>query len=268
MSQKKEVPGSLGAFLKDGIEEAQCNICLEAFDNNHVPIQIKECGHHFGKGCLEKWLKTEASRVGTCPTCRGVLFTAKAKSATRNNQPTAPPTPDRFVQFYIESERARRSTRSGFLAKLWIAVQQLGRANALTTVFHPLDAVVQAYNQVNIHGAVERMPELRVLFPYISYFSHHNDNSSCPLIAVANSLCTLSNIRQLGFYAFGGCLGRRLWRFIPSQARLLLCYYGRDCATRRGDYTSTTSTAIHPVTTRGVFYTCFSASWRCIALNA
>jgi hypothetical protein len=198
MSQKKEVPGSLRAFLKDGIEEAQCNICLEAFDNNHVPIQIKECGHHFGKGCLEKWLKTKASRVGTCPTCRGVLFTAKAKSATRNNQPTAPPTPDRFVQFYIESERARQSTRSGFLAKLWIAVQQLGRANALTTVFHPLDAVVQAYNQVNIHGAVERMPELRVLFPYISYFSHHNDNPSCPLIAVANTLCTLSNICNSG----------------------------------------------------------------------
>jgi hypothetical protein len=49
MSQKKEVPGSLRAFLKDGIEEAQCNICLEAFDNNHVPIQIKSAATTLAK---------------------------------------------------------------------------------------------------------------------------------------------------------------------------------------------------------------------------
>jgi hypothetical protein len=55
MSEKKLVPSSLRAFMKDGTETAVCSICTEPFDEKHVVIQIKECGHHFGKECLESY---------------------------------------------------------------------------------------------------------------------------------------------------------------------------------------------------------------------
>jgi hypothetical protein len=57
MNRKNSVPGSLRALLKDGVEAAECSICAQPFDSMHIVIQIKQCGHHFGKDCLERWLK-------------------------------------------------------------------------------------------------------------------------------------------------------------------------------------------------------------------
>jgi hypothetical protein len=51
MASQKPVPSSLKDFLKEGVEAAECTICREPFDNTHVVIQIKECGHVMGKIC-------------------------------------------------------------------------------------------------------------------------------------------------------------------------------------------------------------------------
>jgi hypothetical protein len=90
MSKNRSVPNSLRAFLNDGVEAAECSICTEPFDSTHVIIQIKECGHHFGKECLKNWLKQKDSK-GTYPTYRGVLFAKKAKVRGESSTATAIP---------------------------------------------------------------------------------------------------------------------------------------------------------------------------------
>lgn len=62
-------------FLARGLELAECSICREPFDVAHLPYQIRECGHVFGKVCLEAWLNQSGTQ-GTCPQCRSILFGA------------------------------------------------------------------------------------------------------------------------------------------------------------------------------------------------
>ena len=73
------LPSNRADFLAHGLELAECSICREPFDNAHWPYQIRECGHTFGRVCLEAWLQQSDSR-GTCPQCRSVLFEAFSAS--------------------------------------------------------------------------------------------------------------------------------------------------------------------------------------------
>jgi len=68
-------PSNRADFLAHGLELAECSLCREPFDSDHWPYQIRECGHIFGRVCLEAWLK-QSDTQGTCPQCRCILFGA------------------------------------------------------------------------------------------------------------------------------------------------------------------------------------------------
>uniref|UniRef100_A0A0C9QVM2 RING-type E3 ubiquitin transferase n=1 Tax=Wollemia nobilis TaxID=56998 RepID=A0A0C9QVM2_9CONI len=46
-------------------EDAECCICLSAYDNG-VELRELPCGHHFHCACIDKWLRINA----TCPLCK------------------------------------------------------------------------------------------------------------------------------------------------------------------------------------------------------
>jgi hypothetical protein len=66
-------------FLAHGLELAECGICKDPFDLSHWPYQIRECGHVFGRTCLEEWLQ-QSDTEGTCPQCRSILFERETES--------------------------------------------------------------------------------------------------------------------------------------------------------------------------------------------
>ncbi|KAF2868466.1 hypothetical protein BDV95DRAFT_597322 [Massariosphaeria phaeospora] len=77
-------------FLRDGMEPAECAICMEPYAEGHMPVQVKTCGHQFGDNCLEKWVNTDENiGEGTCPTCRGILY----QSLSRRRDASPPPVP-------------------------------------------------------------------------------------------------------------------------------------------------------------------------------
>lgn len=45
-----------------------CHICLHNYEKN-VSITLLNCGHHFDRGCCEKWIITK----NTCPCCRSFI---------------------------------------------------------------------------------------------------------------------------------------------------------------------------------------------------
>jgi hypothetical protein len=110
MSERKSVSNSLKAFLKNGVEAAECSICRDPVDNSHVVIWIKECGHLFVKKCSENWLKQKDSKR-ICPACCGVLFMKKPKVrvaqdviASPRPHSDAPLTPARFNAYYTNTD--------------------------------------------------------------------------------------------------------------------------------------------------------------------
>jgi hypothetical protein len=66
-------------FLAHGLELAECAICKDPFDSSHWPYQIRDCGHVFGRTCLEEWLQ-QSDTKGTCPQCRSILFERETES--------------------------------------------------------------------------------------------------------------------------------------------------------------------------------------------
>ncbi|KAH7074578.1 hypothetical protein BKA63DRAFT_414641 [Paraphoma chrysanthemicola] len=206
MSEKEYAHNSLNSFLEDGIERARCNICLEAFDHSHIPIQIKECGHHFGRKCLEKWLRTKGSSEGTCPTCRGVLFKAKPRLAPQMSQPAAPPSLDPFIHYYGQIENVAHSYQCGFLTDLWLAKQRIMLPRSNVT-----DMIFIAFEQVRPADEEEHRPEFAMLLPYISYLKNSGDTTNCPLTALARTIITLSKICGPRFRP-----SNLLWRVITS----------------------------------------------------
>jgi len=194
MDQKKSVPGSLQAFLKDGVEAAECSICTEPFGNQHVVVQIKECGHHFGRNCLEKWLM-QKNTTGTCPTCRGVLFKKKRKNHHSQatiasvNQPSLPPQAPRaitFNEYYSNAENIEQSNRDGFLSKAW----------SFRALSGPTHTVLQAYDADNDPSRTSNSTERRMLAPYIEVLRPaFNSNSvaslHCPVVGLARTLSQL-----------------------------------------------------------------------------
>jgi len=202
MEQKRPVPTSLAAFLKDGVEAAECTICKEPFDSNHVVIQIKECGHFMGKACLEKWLQQKTSE-GTCPTCRGVLFTAKKGTKRSRTVPRdattaqasseVPLTPAQFNAYYGESENIERSNRNGFLSKLWKHVPPPASDGAAARRATAKTAIMRAFEESNFFLASnESNAEQRVLTPYVRRLQQPAASDvSCPLIQLVQTLSRL-----------------------------------------------------------------------------
>lgn len=180
MGQKNLVPDSLQAFLKDGVEVAECSICIETFNDEHVIVQIKECGHHFGRNCLENWLK-QKDTTGTCPTCRSVLFKKKRMNHSSQatiasvNQPSLPPQAPRaitFNKYYSNAENVEQSSRDGFLSKAW----------SFRALFRPTYTVLQAYDADNDPSMTSNSAERRMLVPYIEVLRPaFNSNSAAPL---------------------------------------------------------------------------------------
>ncbi|KAF1851067.1 uncharacterized protein K460DRAFT_328629 [Cucurbitaria berberidis CBS 394.84] len=153
MGASKTVPSSLKEFLENGIETVVCSICTEPFDEKHVVVEIKDCGHQFGQICLEKWLEQNKTQ-GTCPMCRDVLFSVprpKHKLIT-----IAPVSPTRFCEYYNQVDNVVASAHSGFLARLW---SNLYRMYADGEV-HLSRATMQAFDSLS-------GPEHDALYPYI-----------------------------------------------------------------------------------------------------
>lgn len=201
MAQQNPVPGSLKDFLADGIEAAECTICTEPFDNEHVVIQTKECVHVMGKLCLEKWLRQNKSQ-GTCPPCRGVLFkTETTKKKTRpiprleNTNPSGfSPTFERSSIYYGNRAVLERSIQTGFLNGLWTGV--LARSmNGEGIVSPPVlsACIVAAYDQLHLHSPDERSEGV-FLAPYIPRTYFPTTAPLCSLTQLAGVLCKFSKI--------------------------------------------------------------------------
>lgn len=212
MSQKSSVPRSLQAFMKDGIEAADCSICREPFDNTHIVIQIKECGHHFGKNCLEKWLQLNGPK-GTCPHCRGVLFTSSPQTRVSQNvappprAPGTPPSPTNFNVWYANIDNRRQSSRIGFLSKIWHLIVP-ERSSTITPVMPTKDHIIWVHNAdshllTDQHNVAER----EMLTPYMRKRS--TDRHSCPLISLTKTLSQLFSFCAPTFVPSDG-----LWRAI------------------------------------------------------
>lgn len=61
-------------FFANNLDDIDtCSICMEAFDEKHIPARIRgqgQCRHIFGKDCLKEWLEENTN----CPICREELF--------------------------------------------------------------------------------------------------------------------------------------------------------------------------------------------------
>jgi E3 ubiquitin-protein ligase RFWD3 len=55
----------------DDMDGETCPICLDSWGNSgeHRLVALK-CGHLFGSHCVERWLKAQAAKERSCPTCK------------------------------------------------------------------------------------------------------------------------------------------------------------------------------------------------------
>ncbi|KOB67534.1 RING finger and WD repeat domain-containing protein 3 [Operophtera brumata] len=55
----------------EDIDGESCPICLDSWGNSgdHRLVALK-CGHLFGAGCVERWLKAKPIKDRSCPTCK------------------------------------------------------------------------------------------------------------------------------------------------------------------------------------------------------
>jgi hypothetical protein len=204
MNRKNSVPGSLRAFLKDGVEAAECSICAQPFDSTHIVIQIKQCGHHFGKDCLERWLKQKDSR-GTCPTCRGVLFVKKAKVRGNSSIPAPLPairaqplTLARFNEYYQQPGNIELSNRGGFLRQIWTIIQP-GTNGVAGQLAFVKSATIRAFDTGNDFSTDEHTPERDMLAPYIQRLKSRNANLACPIMGLVQTISKLFTFCAPGF---------------------------------------------------------------------
>jgi hypothetical protein len=56
------------------LDELECIICDEPFNETHPPVIIRSCHHLFGSRCLRTWVLSSNRNHNRCPICRGVLF--------------------------------------------------------------------------------------------------------------------------------------------------------------------------------------------------
>ncbi|TBU53011.1 hypothetical protein BD310DRAFT_183164 [Dichomitus squalens] len=59
--------GTYGDWVRPGVTEERCPICLDDYDAKDACLRVPACSHWFHEGCLQQWLKT----ARTCPVCRG-----------------------------------------------------------------------------------------------------------------------------------------------------------------------------------------------------
>ncbi|KAF2252890.1 hypothetical protein BU26DRAFT_211120 [Trematosphaeria pertusa] len=58
----------------ENLEPLTCSLCLEKYGNDHVPVELPDCGHVFGDHCIIQWFETESENNNKCPLCRNELF--------------------------------------------------------------------------------------------------------------------------------------------------------------------------------------------------
>jgi hypothetical protein len=69
----------------------KCSICWEHFDGaggDHNAVICRtnhNCGHVFGRNCLEKWLNSKRATSNACPVCRAVLFNIDKESVVHDH---------------------------------------------------------------------------------------------------------------------------------------------------------------------------------------
>ncbi|KAF2026077.1 hypothetical protein EK21DRAFT_116187 [Setomelanomma holmii] len=153
MSQKKVVPGSLKAFFKEGIEEAQCHICFETFDNNYIAIEIKE-------------LPPVPDNVSPPPPPVRTLLSTTSPISTVQSPASIPhqaalPTPSPSVHFYSQN------------------------------------AVVRASNQISSDTEEAQVRKTRTFRPYVSKLYGDSSVTACPVVALAQTLPTISKFCNL-----------------------------------------------------------------------
>ncbi|KAF2132951.1 hypothetical protein P153DRAFT_414887 [Dothidotthia symphoricarpi CBS 119687] len=72
-SPEPSTPPNKDEFIEN-IEPLTCSLCLEEYDDTHVPIQLADCGHIFGDHCIVEWFETKIRNNNRCPMCREKLF--------------------------------------------------------------------------------------------------------------------------------------------------------------------------------------------------
>lgn len=205
MASQKEIPLSAKNFIETGIEVVKCSICQEPYTVEHVAVEIKECGHQFGKHCLEEWLQQEDSS-GTCPLCRNVLFRASKPAPIRQRSrrrgsgsfmpspyefdelealiefdPDEPELPDAFIEYYSQASNVSVSAQNGFLHKLWVEI----------AVSPPEDHGSSLMRAMTLALGWVTGPEYDVLLPYISrvlLVGIAESWSECPVISLCHTL--------------------------------------------------------------------------------
>jgi hypothetical protein len=154
-----------------------------------------------GKTCLEKWLRQNKSS-GTCPTCRAILFKAKATKKPRfirrpetADPPALLPTFERFNSFYSNGSELERSIQTGFLNALWTRISALD-INSDETVLPPVlrACISTPYDELHFYGPDDPGSEHKFLAPYIPRSNSPTTTLLCPLMQLAILLCKVSTI--------------------------------------------------------------------------
>ncbi|KAF2623868.1 hypothetical protein BU25DRAFT_424548 [Macroventuria anomochaeta] len=101
-------------------EGDECCICLDPYDNSsHQAVGVtsnSECGHVFGRQCLEAYLDSTNPGKNTCPVCRRKWYTRRSINLstprdTNTSQVLAPPTQLRTpTRDGVESRALQRLT--------------------------------------------------------------------------------------------------------------------------------------------------------------
>ena len=87
MREKNESETNQGGFVGKGtenrrlvsVDDALCCICLGKYKDK-VDLKELPCSHHFHVGCVDKWLKINAS----CPLCKHDLISVASGSCGSN----------------------------------------------------------------------------------------------------------------------------------------------------------------------------------------
>jgi hypothetical protein len=58
----------------ESLDGLSCSLCLEQYDDTHVPVQLPGCGHIFGDYCIANAVEAATQNNNRCPLCRNELF--------------------------------------------------------------------------------------------------------------------------------------------------------------------------------------------------
>ena len=90
-------------------------------DAKHYAVQMQDCGHIFGRDCIESWLTPEPTggNGNTCPTCRKQLF--DPWQITLEDFFSIPKTPERHAAMFADATLQKRWRRE---RDFWILLEE------------------------------------------------------------------------------------------------------------------------------------------------